>query len=150
MWSPRDVANVAVRPVWAVRTLGLMLSEEERKARLAYWINDTISRRRLTPPRVAEKIGVSRSTVAAWAAGRQVPSMIYLGPLADALGVDAQLFADLPDIPPSGAAQYLHETAESGVDEGIRRARQPRVRRAADKPPPSPGRRPRGSGAARG
>lgn len=29
-------------------TLGLVLSEEERKERLAYWISDTIRRRRLT------------------------------------------------------------------------------------------------------
>jgi hypothetical protein len=41
--------------------------------------------------------------------------MIYLGPLAAALSVDPRLFADLPAIPPSGAAEYLVESAESGI-----------------------------------
>jgi transcriptional regulator with XRE-family HTH domain len=126
-----------------------MLSQEERKVRLAYWIRDTMFRQRLTAPKVAGKCGVSRSTVTNWAAGRQIPSMIYLGPLTEALSVDAQLFADLPEIPPSGAAAYLHEARESGAEEGIRRAHQPRVLRAVGKPAPSPGRHPRGTGAAR-
>lgn len=128
-------------------TLGLMLSEEERKARLAYWISDTIYRRHLTPPRVAERIGVARSTVTAWAAGRQVPSLIYLGPLAEALGVDPRLFADLPEIPPSGAAQYLVAAGESGIEEGIRRARSHPATPARGTRAPSRKRSPRGTGA---
>ena len=127
-----------------------MLSEQERKDRLAYWIRDTMDRRRLTPPRVALVVGVSRSTVTAWAAGRQVPSLIYLGPLSQALSVDPRLFADLPPIPPSGAAEYLVDAATSGVEEGLRRGRTPQGHGAADTPAPSPERRPRGSGAGRG
>lgn len=145
-----DVATVAGHAGWAVPTLPLVLTEEERKERLAYWINDTISRRRLTPPKVAEKIGVSRSTVTAWAAGRQVPSLIYLGPLAEALGVDPRLFADLPAIPPSAAAQYLVDAAASGVEEGLRRARSRRGAQAPGMPVPSRARSPRGTEAGRG
>jgi len=89
------VANQHAHAPWGAPTLGLVLSEEERKERLAYWISDTMRRRRLTPPKVAARIGVSRSAVTAWASGRSVPSMIYLGPLADALDVDPSLFADL-------------------------------------------------------
>lgn len=131
-------------------TLRLVLSEEERKDRLAYWIGDTIRRRRLSAPKVAELIGVSRSTVTAWAAGRQVPSLIYLGPLADALGVDPRLFADLPEVPPSGAAQYLVAAADSGVEEGLRRGRSRPAQPTPGTHAPSRGRLPRGSGAGRG
>jgi transcriptional regulator with XRE-family HTH domain len=142
-------ANYADRLVPTVPRLALVLSEQERKERLAYWIRDTMDRRHLTPPKVAVVVGVSRSTVTAWAAGRQVPSLIYLGPLANALSVDPRLFADLPAIPPSGAAEYLVDTAASGIQEGLRRGRGRRAPRDLDTPAPSPKRRPRGSGAGR-
>lgn len=147
IWMRSEVANVADHARLLAPTLRLVLSEEERKDRLAYWIGDTIRRRRLSPPKVAAQIGVSRSTVAAWAGGRQVPSLIYLGPLADALGVDPRLFADLPEIPPSGAAQYLVVAAESGVEEGLRRGRSGPATPAPGTRAPSRGRSPRGSGA---
>lgn len=139
------VANYGGRIIPTLPTLALVLDEEERKERLAYWIRDTMDRRRLTPPKVAERIGVSRSTVTAWAAGRAVPSMIYLGPLSAALSVDPRLFADLPAIPPSGAAEYLvAEAVHSGMEEGRRRAR--RGPRAPGTPLPS--QQPRSRGAA--
>lgn len=120
-------------------TLSAVLSEEERKARLAYWIRDMRFQRRLTPPGLAELVGVSRSTVNKWEAGDQVPSMIWLGPLATALRVDPRLFADLPPIPPSAAAEYLvREAGESGIDEGIRRGQERRARPVPDTPAPSP------------
>ena len=150
MWMQPSGANMGAQPGWAVPTLGLVLSEEERRVRLAYWISDTINRRRLTPPRVAERVGVSRSTVTAWAAGRQVPSLIYLGPLSKALAVDPRLFADLPEIPPSGAAEYLVDAGDSAIEEGLRRGRAPRARSARGTPALSPGRPPRGSGAGHG
>lgn len=112
-----------------------MLSEEERRARLAYWIRDMRFQRGLTPPKLAELIGTSRSTVNKWESGEQVPSMIWLGPLAQALRVDPRLFADLPPIPPSAAADYLVDEA---VEEGMLRAR-----RARGTPVPSPRRRAR-------
>lgn len=84
-----------------------MLSEEERKARLAYWIRDIRFRRGLTPPKLADLIGTSRSTVNKWESGEQIPSMIWLGPLAQALRVDPRLFAELPAIPQSAADDYL-------------------------------------------
>lgn len=134
-----------------VSRLALVLSEQERKDRLAYWIRDTMGRRHLTPPKVAEVVGVSRSTVTAWAAGRQVPSLIYLGPLAAALRVDPRLFADLPEIPPSGAAEYLvADAVASGLDEGIRRDRSRRASAARPAPSPSRAPRPRATGAGHG
>jgi transcriptional regulator with XRE-family HTH domain len=140
------VANYADRIVPTLPTLALVLSEQERKDRLAYWVRDTMDRRGLTSPKVAERVGVSRSTVTAWAAGRSVPSMIYLGPLAAALRVDPRLFADLPVIPPSGAAEYLVDAAESGVEEGVRRGRQRRAGSTPGRPARSPRPHARGSG----
>jgi transcriptional regulator with XRE-family HTH domain len=122
-------------------SLAVVLSEEERKARLAYWIREMRTQRRLTPPRLALLIGVGRSTVNKWEAGAQVPSMIWLGPLSMALRVDPRLFADLPAIPPRGGAEYLvDEAVRSGLEEGRRRARVPVARVS---PAPKPGPRPR-------
>lgn len=144
-------------------TLSVVLTERERQERLAYWIRDTMLRRRLTPPKLAELVGVSRSAALAWTkppgeSGASTPSMIFLGPLATALRVDPRLFADLPAIPPSGAADYLVEPATqlvlgsgpSGLQEGVRRGRRRQDPAAADTPAPSPRRRPRGDGAAHG
>lgn len=141
------IANGATRFAPIVPTLpilSLVLSEEERKARLAYWIRDMRFRRGLTPPGLAEQIGVSRSTVNKWESGDQVPSMIWLGVLATALRVDPRLFADLPPIPPSGAAEYLvAEAVAEGLAEGKHRARQPREGEAPSTPEPSARPRPR-------
>jgi len=132
-------------------TLSLVLTEEERKARLAYWIRDIRFRRGLTPPKLAELVGVARSTVNKWESGDQVPSMIWLGPIAAALSVDPRLFADLPAIPPNAAADYLVDLAvASGVEEGRRRARARTTSEDRDPPVPSPGRRPHGAAATRG
>lgn len=124
-----------------------MLSEQERKDRLAYWIRDTMNRRGLTPPKIADRVGVSRSAVNAWVSGKSVPSMIYLGPLAATLQVDSRLFADLPPVPPSGAAEYLVESGESGLQEGMRRGRAHPAPEGPSKPARSRKRQPRGDGA---
>jgi transcriptional regulator with XRE-family HTH domain len=149
--APVIAARTSALIVPTLPTLALVLSEEERRARLAYWIRDIRFRRGLTPPKVATAIGVSRSTVNAWETGRQVPSMLWLGPLANALRVDPRLFADLPPIPPSGAAEYLvEEAAAAGVEEGIRRARLRPARPAPGTPAQSPRRSPRDSEAGLG
>lgn len=129
-------------------TLAMVLTEEERRARLAYWIRDIRFRRGLTPPKLADLVGVTRSTVNKWESGEQVPSMLWLGPLATALRVDPRLFADLPPIPPNAAADYLVDAAvASGVEEGRRRAAEPED---PDTPEPSPRPLPRGAAAGRG
>jgi transcriptional regulator with XRE-family HTH domain len=111
-----DGARRAVPLIPTVPTLDAVLTEEDRKARLAYWIRDIRFRRGLTPPKLAERIGVSRSTINKWEAGEQVPSMIWLGPLAAALSVDPRLFADLPAIPPSTVADYLVDDDAAGTE----------------------------------
>ena len=117
--------------------LAAVIPEQERKARIAYAIENAMLRRNLTPPALADRVGRSRGTVNDWIAGRSTPSLVDLGPLCAALSVDPRLFAELPPVPVDPLAAYLLEVAESGAAEGVRRARS-RRRRAPDMPLPSP------------
>ena len=105
---------------------GHMLSpvEEERAARLAYVIRWARERQGLTPPQLAEQLGVFRGTVNAWESGKSVPSLLMLGPLCDALGLSPMVFRDLPEEPPSPLAQYLEPAAERAVARVVRRSGQ--------------------------
>ena len=112
---------------WTPRRLVAMdAGENRRKAALGYAIRRARERRGLTPPKLAEKLGVGRDTVNDWEAGRSVPSMLYLGPLCAALSVDPRLFADLPEEPPSPVDDYL--LVDEATARGVARAREPRPR----------------------
>lgn len=137
-YGPNDRAGATGRRV----RLASVLPEQDRKARIAYAIENAMLRRHLTPPQLAERVGRSRGTVNDWIAGRSTPSLVDLGPLCAALSVDPKLFAELPPIPVDPLAEYLLEVAESGVAEGVRRATS-RRRRAPSTPAPSPERSPR-------
>lgn len=105
------------RPMAAIR-LAVVLTEDERRRRIAYAIRRAREARGKTPPEIAEAVGVGRGTVNDWEAGRSTPSLVHLGPLCLALGVDPQLFAALPAIPEDPlAAFYLQndETAAAGT-----------------------------------
>jgi transcriptional regulator with XRE-family HTH domain len=126
--------------------LAAVLSEEERKRRIAYAIDNTMTRRGMGPPQLAAKVGRSRGTVNDWVANRSTPSLVDLGPLCAALQVKPELFAELPPIPDDPHADYLLDAAEAGVEEGKRRGRS-RRRRVPGKPAPSPVRPLHGDGA---
>lgn len=81
----------------------------------------------MTPPQLAERIGVGRDTVNAWERGDSVPSMLYLGPLCAALLVDPRLFADLPEEPPSPVDDYL--LVQEATTRGVLRALEPPKKR---------------------
>jgi ribosome-binding protein aMBF1 (putative translation factor) len=83
-----------IRPMSRVR-LAAALTEEERKARIAYAIESAMLRRGMTSPQLAAKVGRSRGTVNDWVAKRSTPSLVDLGPLCAALNVKAELFAEL-------------------------------------------------------
>jgi len=112
------------------------IAESQRKSALAYAIRRSRERRGLTPPKLAALIHVGRDTVNDWEAGRSVPSMLYLGPLCEALRVDPRLFADLPEEPPSPVDEYLVDAAGQGVAEGLRRSKRPRLVKPDDEQPP--------------
>jgi transcriptional regulator with XRE-family HTH domain len=125
-----------IRHVSRVR-LAAVLTEEERKARIAYAIESAMLRRGMTPPQLATKVGRSRGTVNDWVAKRSTPSLVDLGPLCVALNVKPELFAELPPIPADPLAEYLLDAVESGGAEGLRRGRS-RRRRAPGTREPSP------------
>lgn len=126
-----------------------LLPEEERKRRVAYVIRRARESRGLTPPQLAERVGRQRGTVNDWEAGRSTPSLVDLGPLCAALQLEARAFAELPPIPVDPIVEFLLPTAESAGEEGVRRARRRLAGEGPSTPAPSPGRRPRGSGAGR-
>lgn len=103
----------------------------DRKRRLGYAIRRAREQRGLTPPQLAELVGVGRGTINDWESGASVPSMLYLGPLCAALVVDPRLFADLPDEPPSPVDAYLMdlEDVQAATVRGIAAAFQPPPRR---------------------
>jgi hypothetical protein len=57
------VANQLGYATLSAPTLGLVLGEEERKERLAYWISDTMRRRKVTPPKVAASIVIAAASL---------------------------------------------------------------------------------------
>jgi transcriptional regulator with XRE-family HTH domain len=107
-------------------------SESERKGRFAYALRRARERRGLTAPQLAERLGVVRGTVNRWEdpARKDAPSILQLGALCSALGVDPRLFAVLPPEPPSEVDDYLIAATLEGMEEGLRPAR--RRRRADD------------------
>jgi transcriptional regulator with XRE-family HTH domain len=146
---PGGAGIVRVRDVLGPVRVASVLPEEERKRRIAFVISTALTRRNMTPPQLAEKVGRSRGTVNDWESGRSTPSLVDLGPLCVALNVDPKVFAELPPIPADPLAEYLLPAAESGVAEGLRRARRRRTASTDPPPSPSPERRPRGTGAGR-
>lgn len=113
-----------------------MISDNDRKARLAYAIRRARERRGMTPPQLAEAVGRGRGTVNDWESGKSAPSLLDLGPLCAALAVDPRLFADLPEEPPSPVDDYLVDAAREGVEEGLRRSKRPRLVQPDDGQPP--------------
>lgn len=106
--------------------------ETEAQRRLARAIQEAMDAAKLTPPKLAAKLGVAPKTVNRWVNGEAVPSALSIRPLADALGVSPMLFVDPPPVPEYPLAEYLVRQATSeGVEEGIQRARGPRQQRRA-------------------
>lgn len=128
------------------------LPEAERKRRIAYVIRAAMASRGLNAARLATKVGRSRSTVGDWLKdkGGSTPSLVDLGPLCTALRLKPEAFVELPAIPDDPMLAYLLPAAESGIEEGLRRARQPRAGKAPAPPVRLRPRRPPGSGAGRG
>jgi len=93
-------------------TLPFMQGDADLKARLAHAIYAARKDAGLTRPQLAERVGVNRGAVYTWEKGRSVPSLLNLGPLCDALGVDPSLFAYPPPIPESPVARYRRPRAE--------------------------------------
>lgn len=79
-------------------------------------------------------LGVARGTINDWESGDSVPSMLFLGPLCDALGADPRLFADLPEEPPSPVDAYLRDVrdVQAAAQRGVRRGHRKAAAEPAD------------------
>ena len=123
-----------------------MIDDQERKARFAYALSTARKRRGLTPPQLAAQLGKQRATINAWEnpAKTAVPSILDLGPLCEALGVDANLFSVLPPIPAWEGEAYLMATEREEVD-AIKAVIEPILLESADREPTEPRRLPDGS-----
>lgn len=86
------------------------MTDIERKRRIAYAIRTVREERRLSRPELAALVGVGRGAVNDWENAETLPSLLNLGPLCDALGVDADLFAHPPEIPASTVRRFLLES----------------------------------------
>jgi len=106
----------------AARSTFAGMDDAERRERLAAAIRAAMAGR--TAQGVAEAMEPRRSkeTVARWARGETVPSALDVGPLAEALGVSAELFVSPPEVPRYPIERYLLDAAASGAEEGRRRA----------------------------
>jgi transcriptional regulator with XRE-family HTH domain len=134
-------------------SLALMLGETERRERFAYALQRALTARGMSERQLALAIEVDPRTVTKWRSGRSLPDLYQTLALAATLRVSEDLFRDPPAVPPEPyypIDQYLVEAAQSGVDEGLRRARSVPASPIPDKPLRSARRSPRGSGAGRG
>ena len=140
-WRPRHgVTEQVIRARRRALSLSVVLDDPSRRARLAYAIRSARDKRKLTPPQLAERLHVGRGTVNKWESGEQVPSLLMLGPLCDALGVDANLFAVLPPIPAWEGETYL---MDDPADRAARAALDAEESHAPDDGDGSDGRPPR-------
>jgi transcriptional regulator with XRE-family HTH domain len=135
---PRGLPVGLLGVAWRQRTLTLELpmTDVERKHRIAFAIRSAREERGLTRPQLAELVGVGRGAVSDWENGETLPSLLNLGPLCDALGVDADLFAHPPEIPVSPVRRYLREVAEQAADAAVAEALDERRNAAAPADPP--------------
>jgi len=89
----------------------------------------------------------SKETIARWARGDTVPSALDVGPLAEALGVKAELLVYPPAVPSYPMAEYLVAGAVViGGREGEAEDRRTREREARPAPSLSPLRPSRAAG----
>lgn len=120
--APRYAAHEGMRRPWSPSRLQSVLNDPTRKARFAYAIRTARERRGLTPPQLAKLLDVQPSTVNAWEKPDRTaaPSILDLGPLCEALGVDANLFAVLPPIPAWEGETYLMDELSAEERAAIR------------------------------
>lgn len=123
-------------------TLRVVITDAERKNRLAYALRHARETRGLSVIDLAAAIGRSKATIYDWEDAKTAPSILDLGPLCDALGIRPDLFVDLPAPPapvPSPVDDYL--LVQEATNRGVLRAL---------KPPPKPrrGKRPAAEGSA--
>lgn len=143
-------ASVHVQLALGLRSLVVMDTDTEMRRRFAYALNAGMARKGWKAPDLAKALGRDASTVTGWAAGGTLPNLLMVRPLADALEVRPEFLFDPPAVPEYPLDQYLLDAADSGAEEGHRRATTRRPAEAPDTPPRRPERSARAGSAGRG
>lgn len=100
-------------------------TDQELKQRVGYVIQRARLARSMTAPVLADLLHTTPKTINRWEKGEAAPSLIDLGPLCAALGIDPQAFIDLPADPVSRyllLAGAAIEAAEEEIAEEEARA----------------------------
>lgn len=107
--------TLPVAPRQGRRSVRPVVPDKERRDRLAFAIRAAMGKR--TAEDIAGVIDPKRSkeTIARWARGETVPSLLDAAPLAEALGVRVELLVSPPPLPDYPIAEYL-------IDETVRLA----------------------------
>lgn len=117
----------------ATASVVMTMDDRMRKERLGFAIRAAMRSARpqpLSQEDLAAVLGKSVTTVGRWVRGQTAPSVLEVGPLAEALGVSPLLFIDPPAIPDYPLDEYrVRQATQRGTEEGLRRARKPRPRR---------------------
>lgn len=114
----RLVDRLVLAQVQRALTLGLAMTDIERKHRIAFAIRSAREARGFSRPQLAALVGVSRGAVSDWENAETLPGLLNLGPLCDALGVDPDLFAHPPEIPVSPVHRYLRDNPKDNEAAG--------------------------------
>lgn len=116
--APRSALQERADKTWRASRLRVVMDDPTRKARFAYALRRVRENRGLSAPELARLMNVERATVNSWEKPHKTaaPSILVLGTLCDALGVDANLFAVLPPIPAwEGETYLMDEAAERAI-----------------------------------
>ena len=146
---------VVYSSLWG-RSLPYVLSEREQKSRFSFALRKAMSLRGTSARALAQKLGIDPRRIAAWLGEKGLPNLYESQALADALGVDEDLFKNPPEVPPLPPEpyypleKYVLEARRSGEQEGHRRASTRRDDEDPGSTPPSHARPARGSGSGRG
>jgi len=112
-------------------SLSRVVGESEQRNRFAYALREAMAARRMSGRQLSMKLEVDPRKVARWLDGAALPNLYEAAAIAAALRIDERLFREPPEVPPTPPKpyypieQYLLEAVESGVQEGVRRARAP-------------------------
>lgn len=135
---------VAYTSLWSFSVLRDM-GEAEHRARFARALREAMDAQtpKMSGRALAKKMDVDPRRITAFLKGKVLPTLYESPRLAAALNVDEDLFRNPPEVPPPPPKpyypieRYLREAVASGVEEGLRRARGPRVPKDPERLPRS-------------
>lgn len=100
----------------------VMVDDMDKRERFAYALREVLRVRKMSQAELATQLGRSEQTIQRWASAATVPSVLEIGPLADALGIDPIYFIRPPEPQPYPVRDFLREVTGAAEAEGRDRA----------------------------